>query len=375
METATKNINELLNSIKENHFHDIIETSVVSILSTIKSIDLSKSELISAATISLNELFAFIKNSFSNNSTDAVQKSILKVELSTLPYLSLLIENQQKSILLNYIASYVQNSDEKIIFYNTIEKFYSTRQTNVTRQFYNYFIEQDTLLRKKEEEIIQIKQESDHFVYAASHDLQEPLRMINSYLQLLSNKYKDKLDPRANEFIDFALDGSSRMKNLINGLLELSRLNNTSLSKTININTILSSVIKNLSQEIEETNAIIVYDELPEILGDANLFIKLFQHLISNAIKFKCDDAPQISITAKKVDNGYCFAVKDNGIGISKKYSEKIFIIFQRLHAKHIYPGAGIGLAVCKKIIEKYNGKIWVDSELNEGSTFYFTIY
>jgi light-regulated signal transduction histidine kinase (bacteriophytochrome) len=217
--------------------------------------------------------------------------------------------------------------------------------------------------------------ELEQFAYVASHDLQEPLRMINSYLQLRANKYKDKLDPKANEFIDFALDGSSRMKNLINGLLEFSRLNNTSLSKTININAVLSTVIKNLSQEIEETNAVITYNDLPEILGDANLFIKLFHHLISNAIKFKSNDAPQISITAKKVDNGYCFAVKDNGIGIPKKYSEKIFIIFQRLHAKHIYPGAGIGLAVCKKIIEKYNGKIWVDSEPNEGSTFYFTIY
>ncbi|MEO6903476.1 MAG: ATP-binding protein [Bacteroidia bacterium] len=375
METATKNINGLLNSIKDNHFHDIIETSVVSILNTLKSIDLTKSELITAATISLNELFVFVKNSFSNNSTDFIQKSIIKVELSSLPYISSLIENQQKNILLNYIDAYVKNSDEKIIIYGVIEKFYSLRQTNVTKQFYNHFIEQDTLLRKKEEEIIQIKQEGDQFVYAASHDLQEPLRMINSYLQLLATKYKDKLDTNANEFIDFALDGSGRMKDLINGLLEFSRLNNTSLSKAVNTNTVISSVIKNLSQEIEDTNAVIEYNDLPEIQGDANLFIKLFQHLISNAIKFKSNEAPQINITAKKIDNGYCFAVKDNGIGIQKKYSEKIFTIFQRLHAKHVYPSAGIGLAVCKKIIEKYNGKIWVDSELNEGSTFYFTLY
>ena len=372
METATKDIDEFLNFIQEKHFHDIIETSLASVLGLITPVNLDKSELAIMATSSLNELFSAAKNNFPLITPNQKNKKT-EAHTATL-YFATLIEMYQKESILNYIAAYVQNSDDALIIRNDIEDFYNSRQIQDTQQFYNYFVESESKLNKKEEEIAYIKQDSEHFAYAASHDLQEPLRMITSYLELLAAKYKNVLDPKANEFINFALDGSIRMKNLISGLLEFSRLNNTSTFKTINTNAVITSVINNLSSQIKDTNAVIIYKDLPEISGDAILIGKLFQHLISNAIKFRSTTPPHITITAEKQDDGYRFAVKDNGIGIQKEYTDKIFLIFHRLHAKHVYPGAGIGLAVCKKIVEKYNGKIWVDSAPNKGSTFYFTI-
>lgn len=229
-------------------------------------------------------------------------------------------------------------------------------------------------LKLKSEELTRSNTELEQFAYVASHDLQEPLRMITSYLQLLENRYKDKLDKDANEFIAFAVDGSARMKILILSLLEYSRVNRVKPFEEIDVNLLLKDVLANLSNSIKESNAVIKIDDLPKIKGDHLLIGQLFQNLIENGIKFRKDKNPEIIISGKKENNEYLFSVKDNGIGIQKEYMNKIFVIFQRLNSKEKYPGTGIGLAICKKIVEKHGGKIWVESEMEKGSTFYFTI-
>jgi PAS domain S-box-containing protein len=229
-------------------------------------------------------------------------------------------------------------------------------------------------LNQKSEELARSNQELEQFAYVASHDLQEPLRMVNSYVQLLSNRYKDKLDKDANEFIAFAVDGSNRMRALIQSLLEYSRVNRAKPFERIDTNEVVKEVEHDLKNIITENNAVIKIENLPVIVGDTVLIGQLFQNLIINAIKFRGVDNPEIIISGKKINNEYLFSVKDNGIGIKKEYFEKIFTIFQRLHGADKYPGTGIGLAICKKIVARHGGKIWLESEPGKGSTFYFTI-
>ncbi len=229
-------------------------------------------------------------------------------------------------------------------------------------------------LTQKSLELARSNSELEQFAYVASHDLQEPLRMVTSYVQLLSNRYKDKLDQDANDFIAFAVDGSNRMRTLIMDLLQYSRVNRIKPFEWIDLNVELKDILKNLESSIKENNAIIKCDALPQIHGDLVLIGQLFQNLIANAIKFKGEKKPEIHISGKKVNNEFLFSIKDNGIGIQKEYSDKIFVIFQRLHTKEKYPGTGIGLAICKKIVDRHGGKIWVESEFGKGSTFYFTI-
>jgi len=236
-------------------------------------------------------------------------------------------------------------------------------------------IKAETELKQKSEELVRSNLELEQFAYVASHDLQEPLRMVNSYVQLLAERYKDKLDEDANDFIGFAVDGSNRMRILIQSLLEYSRVNRVKPFKKIDVSEVVKDVLDSIRNTIEENNADIQIEKLPIIVGDAILIGQLFQNLIINAIKFKGIEPPKIIIAGEKVNNTeYLFSVKDNGIGIPKEYSEKIFVIFQRLHNKSEYPGTGIGLAICKKIVERHGGRIWVESELGKGSTFYFTI-
>ena len=208
----------------------------------------------------------------------------------------------------------------------------------------------------------------------ASHDLQEPLRTISSYVQLIAERYKDKLDKDANEFIDFAVDGSKRMRLLINSLLEYSRINKINPFEWINVRDMIEVIVNDMKDQIKESGVKIKYDELPEIYGDPVLIGQLFQNLISNAIKFRSEKKPQIIISGEKKNDDYIFSVKDNGIGIKSEYMEKIFVIFQRLNSREKYPGTGIGLSICKKIVERHGGKIWVESEPGKGSTFYFTL-
>lgn len=229
-------------------------------------------------------------------------------------------------------------------------------------------------LKQKTQELTRSNAELEQFAYVASHDLQEPLRMISSYIQLIEERYKDKLDSDANEFISFAVDGADRMRKLIHSLLEYSRVNKVHPFESINTTNLLSDVLQDLNDVIKNNQAIIKIEPLPDIYGDPVLIRQLFQNLILNAIKFKGEQNPELIISSKKVNKEYQFSVKDNGIGIPKEYSEKVFEILQRLHSIEKYPGTGIGLAICKKIVEKHGGRIWFESKINIGSTFYFTI-
>ena len=213
------------------------------------------------------------------------------------------------------------------------------------------------------------------FVYVASHDLFEPLRMVISYLDLLSDHAKGKLDKDSQEFIGFAIDGAERMQALINDLLAYSRveLRNQSFTVLSTENT-LGAALANLKVAIRESNATITHDPLPNVRGDAVQLTQVFQNLIGNAIKFRGKVEPRIHVGAEQKDGEWLFSVRDNGIGIDQKHFERIFIIFQRLHARHEYPGTGMGLAICKRIVERHEGRISLESTPGKGSTFYFTL-
>ncbi|MCL6589488.1 MAG: PAS domain S-box protein [Firmicutes bacterium] len=218
--------------------------------------------------------------------------------------------------------------------------------------------------------------ELEQFAYIASHDLQEPLRMVTSYLNLLARRYQDQLDQDAKDFITFAVEGASRMKTLIDDLLKYSRIGNTGKTfEQVDCGDVLNLALANLQVAIAESEAVITYDPLPALMGDSAQLIQLFQNLLSNAIKYRSDEPPRIHISCAQKNGEWTFAVSDNGIGIEPHYFDKIFIIFQRLHGRDSkYSGTGIGLAICKKIVEHHGGRIWVESTPGKGSTFYFTI-
>jgi light-regulated signal transduction histidine kinase (bacteriophytochrome) len=217
--------------------------------------------------------------------------------------------------------------------------------------------------------------ELEQFAYVASHDLQEPLRMVASFSQLLQRRYKDQIDEDANDYIEFIVEGANRMKDLIDDLLAFSRLNTEAKEfKLTDINNVLDDVLVNLNPSIVENNAQITHGPLPIIKVDSSQIRQLLQNLISNAIKFHGDKPPKIHISAKESGKEWLFSVSDNGIGIDTEHLEKIFNVFNRLHTREEYEGTGIGLAICKRIINRHEGRIWVESEEGKGSTFYFTI-
>jgi PAS domain S-box-containing protein len=224
-------------------------------------------------------------------------------------------------------------------------------------------------------ELARSNTELQHFAYVASHDLQEPLRMVASYVQLLARRYQGKLDSDADEFIGFAVDGATRMQTLINALLTYSRVGTQAKEfESTDCDAILDASLTGLKAAIGESRAVVTRDPLPKVIGDGTQLGQLFQNLIGNGLKFRGAEPPRIHVSSKRNGKAWIFSVQDHGIGIDSRYAERIFVMFQRLHAKGEYPGTGIGLAICKKIVERHGGEIWVESRPGEGATFYFTL-
>jgi signal transduction histidine kinase len=257
---------------------------------------------------------------------------------------------------------------------NTMARSLIIANTNLDAKVKERTLELESLNKHLKQSNEDLKQ----FAYVASHDLQEPLRMVASYTHLLADRYEDQLDEKAKKYIYYAVDGAKRMQALIQDLLSFSRVNtHGSDFEEFDANNIVTEVINRLELKISDTRAKIQVNDLPVIKADPSQISQVFQNLISNAIKFRDmqdTKSPDIVISAKKEETCWCFSVKDNGIGVEAQYKDKIFIIFQRLHTRKDYPGTGIGLAVCKRVVQRHGGKIWFDSEPGKGSVFYFTI-
>jgi PAS domain S-box-containing protein len=230
-------------------------------------------------------------------------------------------------------------------------------------------------LKQTAERLARSNEELEQFAYVASHDLQEPLRVVTGYVQLIERKYKDQLDADASQFFFFIIDGVARMQQLITDLLNYSRVGTRAAPlRTVNMEAVLGRAMANLKPIIAESGATVTFDSLPIVQGDETQLVQVLQNLIGNGIKFHSDQPPRIDVSAHRNGEGWRFAVRDNGIGIEQQYWEQIFVIFQRLHTRQKYPGTGIGLAICKRIIERHGGRIWLDSQPGQGTTFYFTL-
>jgi PAS domain S-box-containing protein len=267
-------------------------------------------------------------------------------------------------------ASVIKNENEDIIGYEEMVQDITER-----KKMEKELARKTKQLKRRNEDLEQSNKDLQQFAYVASHDLQEPLRMVTSFVQLLQKRYQDKLDEEANEFINYAVEGAQRMKELIDDLLLLSRVETRGkLFQKVNMNQVLDNVLTDLTYSIKETNATITNDPLPEIIADRTQMRTILQNLISNSLKFHGKNPPKIHISGETREKNWIFWVKDNGIGIDQSDFNRIFKIFQRLHTREEFEGTGIGLALCKKIIQRHDGEIWVESEENKGSIFYFSI-
>ncbi|RYX99762.1 response regulator, partial [bacterium] len=275
-----------------------------------------------------------------------------------------MIDENKEEIFCSQTITVHRNAEDEIEFFST-----TIRDITKIKQ-----IEKD--LARKTEDFQRVNEELKQFAYIASHDLQEPLRMISSYTRLLAKRYKDKLDENANDYINFAVDGAIRMQKLIDALLYYSRIGNLIKKfRPVNLNESVENAKLNLHLLIEETKANIVYENLPTVMADSTQMTQLLQNLISNSLKYKPEGLiPEIKISAKSNKKFWTISITDNGIGIEELDYERIFQVFQRLHAKNEYSGTGMGLAICKRIVEYHDGRIWVDSKFGKGSTFSFTI-
>ena len=230
-------------------------------------------------------------------------------------------------------------------------------------------------LAERVEELARSNAELERFAYVASHDLKEPLRMVTSFTTLLARRYKGKLDRDADEFINYAVDGAVRMEQLIQDLLLYSRVGIRDLVlKSVDCEVVYAHALANLQAALRETGALVTHDPLPTVQGDDTQLVQVFQNLIGNGIKFRGEITPCIHVSVKDRKKEWMVAVEDNGIGIDPQYADRIFVIFQRLHGRADYPGNGIGLAICKKVVENHGGRIWFKSQPCKGATFYFTI-
>jgi signal transduction histidine kinase len=233
--------------------------------------------------------------------------------------------------------------------------------------------EQD--LARKVEELARSNRDLEQFAYVASHDLQEPLRMVAAYTQLLAERYRGKLDKDADKYIGYAVEGALRMQTLVFDLLAYSRVGHNGVDcKPSDCNNVVQEALLNSKSLIEESGAVVTYDRLPMVAAERTQLLQLFQNLIGNAVKFRGKEAPVIRVSAEPQGTQWLFTVADNGIGIAPEHKDVIFVIFQRLHGRGEYPGNGVGLAICKKIVEHFGGRIWFESEPDHGCTFYFTL-
>ena len=249
---------------------------------------------------------------------------------------------------------------------------------DVRRLLQNYeeiVAQQESRLHAALEDLSRSNADLEQFAYAVSHDLQEPLRAVSGFCQLLKKGYHDQLDVTAQQFIDDAVDGSRRMQQVIKDLLAYSRIGRLSdPAEPVDCSVTAGQALKALRVQVDQSQAKVHYDGLPTVLGYAGPLLELFQNLVGNALKYRGDDSPEVHITAEASGDQWRFCVRDNGIGIDPKDAERIFVVFQRLHTREAYPGTGIGLAICKRIVERHGGSIWVEAKLNEGCAFFFTI-
>ncbi|MEP7125384.1 MAG: ATP-binding protein [Byssovorax sp.] len=231
-------------------------------------------------------------------------------------------------------------------------------------------------LMQKTVELARSNAELEQFAYVASHDLQEPLRMVSSYVQLFEKRYRGQVDEQADKYIHYAVEGARRMQLLIGGLLEYSRMGRPDVEPSeVSAEVPLEQALSNLRSTLEEAAVEVTHDPMPQVIADPAQLTQVFQNLIGNAIKFRRRDVPaKIHVAVDTEKSPYIFSVRDNGIGIAPEYAERIFVIFQRLHTRAEYPGTGIGLSICKKVLERHGGRIWVESTLGAGATFHFTL-
>jgi light-regulated signal transduction histidine kinase (bacteriophytochrome) len=295
-------------------------------------------------------------------------------------------ENTQRALLniLDDFSDEKRNSDNTQTALLNILDDYRTEKENMEetqRAFLNIledYSEEKKKVETSNENLINANKENkelEQFAFVASHDLQEPLRTITNFVELLAEKFSDNADQETMEYLQYIVNGAKKMQNLIKDLLELSRIGNNSTFTDVDLNKVLVSVLADLDTSIKACNAKITASALPVVQGNEMELKRLFLNLLSNAIKFRRVNVPlRIQITVAENRTEWAINFKDNGIGLDEKYKEKIFVIFQRLHTVEEYPGTGIGLASCKKIVSLHNGKISVDSILGEGSTFTFTI-
>jgi light-regulated signal transduction histidine kinase (bacteriophytochrome) len=229
--------------------------------------------------------------------------------------------------------------------------------------------------RRSLEELARSNRDLEQFAYVASHDLQEPLRMVAAYTQLLAERYQGKLDESADKYIHYAVDGALRMQRLVQDLLAFSRVGRSGADRRqVDCNSVLTTALQNLQAAIDESGARIEAGPLPILFADASQLLQLFQNLVANAIKFRAAEPPRICINAEKSGREWRFSLTDNGIGIASEHADLIFVIFKRLHTRSEYPGNGIGLSICKKIVEQQGGRIWVESVPGRGAAFNFTL-
>jgi light-regulated signal transduction histidine kinase (bacteriophytochrome) len=261
---------------------------------------------------------------------------------------------------------------ERPVRVNTLVAVVSSALRSRLRQY--LVRDQLRALEEATDNLTRANRELEQFAYIASHDLQEPLRMVTSYMQLIQRKYADKLDEKAEVYIHHAVSGTRRMQSLIEGLLKYSRITRPEPGN-VDTNGTFADAVANLAAAIRESDAEVTGNALPTVSGDSTQLLQLFQNLLSNGIKYrKPGTAPRVTVSAQQIDEAWLFSVRDNGIGIDRENHEKVFEIFRRLHTQEEYPGTGIGLASCKKIVEQHGGKIWLESSPGEGTTFFFTI-